>query len=92
MLSDLCCLLPPGNGPGSILVFRNRFRSSFSESNHERNYMNTQGRMDKAGADQRRLMFVAAIGEGVRNFVCGAYHEESLCPADRRPTSRLLKC
>jgi hypothetical protein len=24
--------------------------------------MNTQGRMDKAGADQRRLMFVAAIG------------------------------
>ena len=23
--------------------------------------------------------------EGVRNFVCGAYHEESLCPDVARP-------
>ena len=29
--------------------------------------------------------------EGVRNFVCEAYHEESICLADRSPRRHLLK-
>jgi hypothetical protein len=69
----------------------------------EQGHLKERDKWDLAGVPEEHVHVMAQVmetwfvadpknvKEPVRNSVCGAYHEESICPANRSPSSCLVR-